>query len=533
VAKKTRSKRQKAKGPRPQANGPQSNGPQATAEGRGARVAKAAGSLPQAMHPVAAASLVFVAAGAVLMLEILAVRLLAPYVGLTLQTTTAIIGAALAGIAVGAAVGGYLADRTNTRRLVVWLLVAGGVLALLIVPIVNWLGPGARGGGSIAAVGVTFVTLVPAAAVLSAVSPAVAHLQLHDLRASGTVVGRLSAWATAGALIGTFGTGFVLVPLMPVSTAVLTIGAILVIAGIVLGSTSQQLTAGAAVGVLLAVLVVGGASASVDSPCDLETSYNCVVIESDPTNPGGYELILDGGYHSYVDVKDPSHLEYPYARWIADAVGEIYPPGDPLRMVVIGGGGFTIPKWLAATRPGSYSETLELDAELVDIDKDRLGLQTSDTLVARTGDARISMLDVPTESADVVIGDAYGHRSIPWHLTTTEWTEEVQRVLEPGGLYALNIIDFPPLELLRAEAATLLDSFADVRLVTVPGPNGGPIGGNAVFFASDRQMPKKTGSNAEGAITYSHNDVEGLAGTADVLRDDYAPVDQLLTRPAD
>src|SRR4029077_9328925 len=127
--------------------------------------------------------------------------------------TTAIIGAALAGIAVGAAIGGYLADRTNTRRLVVLLLLAAGWLSLLIVPFVRWLGPGAQGEGNLAALGIPFITLVPAAAVLSAVSPAVAHLQLHDLPRSGTVVGRLSAWATAGALIGTFGTGFVIVPL--------------------------------------------------------------------------------------------------------------------------------------------------------------------------------------------------------------------------------------------------------------------------------------------------------------------------------
>jgi hypothetical protein len=480
---------------------------------------------------VAAAATVFVAAGAVLMLEILAVRLLAPYVGLTLQTTTAIIGAALAGIATGAAVGGYLADRTNTRRLVVWLLVAGGVLALLIVPIVHWLGPGVRGGGNFAAIGVTFVTLVPAAAVLSAVSPAVAHLQLHDLRASGTVVGRLSAWATAGALIGTFGTGFVLVPLMPVSSAVLTIGAVLVVAGIVLGTTSEQLTTGAAAGVVLAVVAVAGASASLDPPCDVETSYNCVVIEADASNPGGYELILDGGYNSYVDVRDPAHLEYPYARWIADGIDAMYPPKAPLHMVVIGGGGFTLPDWLAATRPGSHSETLELDAELVDVDRERLGLRTSPSLIARTGDARISMLDVPTDSADIVIGDAYGHRTIPWHLTTAEWMDEVQRVLKPGGIYAMNIIDFPPLELLKAEGATLLDSFRDVRLAAIRGRFGQPLGGNEVYFASDRPMPAKVASKLEGATAYFRSDVEQFAGNVEILRDDYAPVDQLATRP--
>src|SRR3954447_17039158 len=93
--------------------------------------------LPRALPQPAAAALVFVAAGAVLMLEILAVRLLAPYVGLTLETTTSIIGAALAGIALGAAVGGYFADRVDTRMLIVGLLIGGGALALLTVPAVH------------------------------------------------------------------------------------------------------------------------------------------------------------------------------------------------------------------------------------------------------------------------------------------------------------------------------------------------------------------------------------------------------------
>ena len=160
------------------------------------------------------------------MLEILAVRLLAPYVGLTLETTTAIIGAALAGIAVGAAIGGYLADRTDTRKLVVGAADrrgaadgadgAGGALA----------GPGARGEGELAALGITVVALVPAAAALSAVSPAIAHLQLHNLQRQRDGRRPPLRLGNGRRLVGTFGTGFVLVPLMPVSTAVIVIGAV-------------------------------------------------------------------------------------------------------------------------------------------------------------------------------------------------------------------------------------------------------------------------------------------------------------------
>jgi spermidine synthase len=484
--------------------------------------------LPKALPPVGAAALVFVAAGAVLMLEILAVRLLAPYLGLTLETTTAIIGTALGGIAAGAAIGGYFADRANTRRLIVGLLIGGGLLTLLIVPVVHWLGPGARGDGSITALAITIVALVPAAAALSAVSPAVAHLQLHDLRVSGTVVGRLSAWATAGALIGTFGAGFVLVPLMPVNSAVLVIGVALVLVGIGLGASSQLLSLAGVGGVMLSLIVLGAWSGGLESPCEAETKYHCVNLKADPAYPRAYELLLDDLRHSYVDLDDPTRLGFNYTRWIAKAIDAMNPAKAPLDVVFIGGGGFTLPRWLQATRPGSRAQVLEVDGELVDFDREHLGLRTSPTLTVSIGDARIGMLDVASDSADVVVGDAFGNLSVPWHLATAEWIDEVKRVLKPGGLYALNVIDLPPMDLQRAEAATLLEAFDDVRIVTF-GVLERPEGGNAVLLASDRAIPDAAGTKNRITTTLNSTETESFAEDGQVLRDDYAPADQLLT----
>lgn len=473
----------------------------------------------------------FLASGAVLVLEILAVRLLAPYVGLTLETTTSIIGAALAGIAAGAAVGGWIADRTDERRLLALLLIGGGLLTLLIVPLVRVLGPGARGGGDLAALGVTVITLVPPALVLSAVTPTVARLRLHDLNASGTIVGGISAWATAGALVGTFGTGFVLVPLVPVSAAVLGIGVALVLAGAVLGVRFGRLGSAAAAGLAIATVALGALTLAVDSPCDRETDYHCASVEVDAERPSGRSLLLDDVHHSYVDLDDPTHLEYAYTRWIADAIDATAPAGAPLEAVFVGGGGFTLPRWLAATRTGSRSRVLEVDGDLVELVRERLGLRDSPDLEVSVGDARMTLRTQPTDSADVVVGDAFGTYAVPWHLATSEWAREVRRVLRPGGLYALNVIDYPPLELLRAEAATLLDTFSDVRVVTHPGADLRPAGGNAVLLASDRPLPRAVGSDAEGAITLSRAQVVRYAAGAELLRDDFAPADQLLTLP--
>lgn len=501
------------------------------AKGRRAPVAKTVveDRLPAALPPLVAAALVFVAAGAVLVLEILAVRLLAPYVGLTLETTTSIIGAALAGIAAGAAIGGRVADRTDTHRLIVGLMVGGGALALLTVPLVRWLGPGVRGDGDLAALAITVVALVPPAAVLSAVSPAVAHLQLHDLSRSGTVVGKLSAWATAGALLGTFGTGFVLVPLMPVSSAVMVTGAVLVASGLALGVTSRKLSPVAAAAAAAVAISFGALTGLLDSPCDADTDYHCASVAVDPARANGRELLLDDLHHSYVDLEDPAHLEYPYTRWIADSIRSTSRPRAPLNVVFVGGGGFTLPRWLVATRPGSRAHVLEVDGDLVEFDRERLGLRTSSELKVTVGDARVSMLDVPTDSADVVVGDAFGNYAVPWHLATTEWADEVRRVLKPGGLYALNVIDLPPLDLLRAEAATLVESFADVRLITYSDASGSPSGGNAILLASDRRLPARAGSAVDGARTFVGPAFRSFVAGAEPLRDDDAPVDQMLT----
>jgi len=140
----------------------------------------------------------------------------------------------------------------------------------------------------------------------------------------------------------------------------------------------------------------------------------------------------------------------------------------------------------------------------------------------------VTLRDEPTDSADLIVGDAFGARTLPWHLATAEFAREIGRVLKPGGLYALNLIDQGSLQLLRAEAATLLDTFADVRIVAHVA-NGRLYGGNVVFLASDRPLAAAVHSSSRGARTFGRAGLERIAGDAQVLRDDDAPADQLIS----
>jgi spermidine synthase len=475
-----------------------------------------------------AALLVFIASGAVLVLEILGVRLLAPYVGLTLETYTTIIGVVLGGIALGAAAGGRAADQLDPSRLLAALLVTGGVLALTTVPLIRLLGEAFEGAGQASALALSLFALLPAATVLSAVTPVVVKLQLADLAESGTVVGRMSAWATAGALAGTFCTGFIFVPLLPVSVTVIGLGAVLVAAGIAAGVAFRAFPGGALAAIGAGAAVLAAASAAAGTRCTTESVYYCARVVADDARPTGRVLVLDDLRHSYVDLADPRHLEFAYTRWMGDALDAMRPAGEPLDALFIGGGGFTLPRYVLATRPGSTTRVLEVDGQLVDLARERLGLRTGHDLAVRVGDARVTLRDEPADSADVVVGDAFGSRSVPWHLATAEFVADIRRVLRDDGIYLLNVIDYRELGLLRAEAATLLDAFADVALVAVP-EGDRPAGGNLVLIASDRPLPPSAGSTAQGARTFDRAALARIVAGADPLTDDDAPADQLIS----
>ena len=149
------------------------------------------------VSPRLGAALVFFTSAEVLVLEILAGRLLAPYAGVTLETFTAIIGTILAGISIGAFVGGRMADRHDPRRLIPPALILGGALGIGAVPLVRLLGPGLAG-NVVGLVLLVAVAALPAAAVLSSVTPMVVKVLLADLADTGHVVGRMSAVGTGG-----------------------------------------------------------------------------------------------------------------------------------------------------------------------------------------------------------------------------------------------------------------------------------------------------------------------------------------------
>jgi spermidine synthase len=491
---------------------------------------------PEQAHPLdpyVAAALVFGASAAVLVVELVALRLLAPYLGLTLETSTFVIGTALAAIALGSWVGGHAADILAPRRMLGPLLAVSGV-AVALTPFLIRVAGASEGQGAVVLVAM-LALLVPGSA-LSAVTPTVTKLRLTDLGETGTVVGRLSGIATAGAIAGTVVTGFVLITHVPVTGILVGLGGLLVTSALAVEIWVHRLRpTGRTVAPLALVVAAAGAAWLAPGDCDVETTYHCAVVREDPLRASGRTLVLDGVRHSYVDLADPTHLEFAYVRALAAAAETQLPPEpEPVTAYHLGGGGMTFPRYLEHVRPGTDNVVSEIDPGVVRLDTQQLGLGADDEVAVRVEDGRRGLERLDAASRDLVVGDAFGGVSVPWHLTTREAMQQVRRVLAADGVYAANLIDHGPLAFARSAVATLEEQFDHVALAAEPATVERADGGNMVVVASDRPLDldawqEHLAGRATGWTVLSGPDLDAWVDGAEVLTDDHAPVDQLLT----
>jgi spermidine synthase len=236
---------------------------------------------------------------------------------------------------------------------------------------------------------------------------------------------------------------------------------------------------------------------------------------------GRRRMLVDGLEAAVVDRADPTHLDFPYMRWIADVLDVGWRAGTALRAVHVGAGGCVLARYLAATRPGSHSEAYESDPAVLDALATVLDLRAEPGLRVRLGDGRGGLGGRPARSTDVGVTDAFSGPVVPGHLTTIEYQGDVRRVLRAGGVHVMNVIDAPPGRPARRQAATLLEAFAEVVLIAPRAVVAGRRTGNVVFAAADRtlslaRLRARAGSDHE---VLAPAEVAVLAEAAALLRD--------------
>ena len=478
--------------------------------------------------------IVFTSNVCVMTLELVAGRIIAPQVGVSLYTWTSVIGVILAGLSLGNFLGGRLADRYASLRLLGTIFLLSGVTSLGILGVdqlelvasVDW------------PIVVEILVLIAAlffvpATILGTISPIVVKLAMEDLAHAGRTVGRISAAGTAGSIIGTFATGFWLISWFGTYTVVWGVAVVLLAMGLLFvasGRVARDLAAVALV-VLISLGVVR--AGWTQSPCMRETNYFCIKVREEERDGRTVRvLVLDRLVHSYSSLDDPLDLVYHYEQMYAELTDYQAARHAPLRTFFIGGGGYTFPRYVEHAYPNSVVDVVEIDPGVTEVAYAHLGVAADAQITSYNEDARAFLSRPPETPYDIIFGDAFNDFSVPYHLTTQGFNEHVRAWLAEDGLYVVNIIDGAIGEFLRAYVRTLRLTFDYVYVVPRLAEWRSVSRDTFVIVASDTPLDMASFS-ADSRI------LQGMMGQAEVdallgegrpviLTDRYAPVEQML-----
>ena len=521
---------------------------------------------------------VFIASFCTLVIELVAGRIMAPHVGVSLYTWTSIIGVVLAGISLGAYVGGLIADRYPHAATLGWLLFLSGLGAFSISPLTNLIG-GADWQTTLMVriLLITAIIFFAPSFLLGMISPVVVKLTLKNLKKTGNVVGKIYAFSTLGSILGTFATGFFLISWLGTRGILLIMGGILICCAPIFGGffTKKKMFAFFLVIFLLATLPLGALyclAAIVPEAVSLpssplaaikaaftyasqplltediylfkESNYYTITLQQEEGEGGRplETLVLDHLVHSYTDLSNPHYLKYEYIRMYEEVMRWQEQTRKSCNCLFIGGGGYTFPRFIDTTYRNAVIDVAEIDPEVIWIGQHYLGVAPDSRIRSINEDARWFIMQSREEGKyDFVFGDAFNDLSVPYHLTTKEFTAHVKRLMKPNGLLLTNVIDsLKQGKFLPAYVRTLEEVFGKGNvhlLLTSPDYESAGIG-TCVVVASPQKLDmkgfaqtiKKEKGNEMVSFVMPAQELQAYLRERSpvILTDDYVPVHNLL-----
>jgi spermidine synthase len=218
-----------------------------------------------------------------------------------------------------------------------------------------------------------------------------------------------------------------------------------------------------------------------------------IEFDVDVFSRSGFTLLVDGAAQSHVDPDDPTRLFFEYVRRTGHVLDCLREPGAPIRALHLGGGAFTLPRYVEATRPDSAQVVVDHDAELVDTVLDRLPLPEAD-IVVMIADARDALAALAGAAPfDVVVVDLYTRLEAPAFVEQPVFMGGCLGQLAPGGLVVINVADAAGLDRLAAQARALAraDPAAELLVAGDPQVLAGAEEGNAVLVAAPQGLPPR------------------------------------------
>ena len=508
---------------------------------------------------------VFLCGAALMGLELAGARILAPVMGNSIFVWGSVISSFMLAMSIGYWLGGVVADRFGARRTLGVVIATAGLLTVVSPLIAEFVLPAtAELGPRLGPLAATTIAFFGPALLIAMVSPiGVRAASASGLGHIGRSAGSLYAISTAGSIVGTLATSFWLIPVF--QTGPLIVGVGVALAGTALitlalpasPSPAPRELAGrgwvtgivgtVGSGLLVGALVMG----SVVQPGEVADDGSTVLFRRDTqyhrilvTEANGERTLrFDRSRQTSVDVDDPSvsRIRYPDYLHLAFAVKP-----DAERVLVLGLGGGALPARILRDYPGVTVDAVEIDPVVVDVAERFFALPEDERLRVYVEDAR-RYVTRTEERYDIVVVDCYHSDALPFHLTTQEFFEQIDRVLEPGGVCAYNIIsavEGDRSELFRSLYRTAGTVWDDLWVFPVERTDGAAsldLNRNIIMLATDeaideRVLVDRIESRVDGKVTVDGFDrfgaslYSGLIELADVpvLTDAYAPTDSLI-----
>lgn len=496
-----------------------------------------------------------------MVVELVASRILAPYIGVSLYTWTSIIGVILTGIAIGNYIGGKIADRYPSPLILSALLFLGSLLTIAILPTSRFVASlDLFSNLPIMAAFIlktSFIFFLPAL-ILSMVSPMVIKLTLADLGETGGTVGTIYAFSTAGSILGTFMTGFYLILWLGTQKIIWLVAAVLLLTGVVIlflwkQSPNDRLTVKnlfkwpIALIMIISYIVPFQYRGAWQESYTMESNYFTIrVYDLGSQSQNIKALWLDNFDQSYIIPDQPTALVYEYLWVFEEMLRYVTRENKTPRMLHLGGGGYCFPRYMETVYPGSINEVVEIDPAVTAIAHNLLGLPRKTSIKTYNQDARLYLIRRKSpEKYHVVISDVFNDYSTPYHLSTLEFNRLVKSHMKKDGIYLINVNDYEYSKYTPSFIHTLKQVFSYVYLFNVDEKwkkeaDGTPVitSLDRIIVATDRNINLRdymrfiTKNGTVKPSGYPLNSKE-LREYLDhrkplLLTDDYAPTDILL-----
>jgi len=381
----------------------------------------------------------FLTGFALMTFELVAARILAPTIGSSTYVWTSVIGVIIAALSLGYWSGGKLADRRDRPSDVAALAIAAavcvGIMMAIYPSLLQWI-TGTIYDNRLQGVVASVTLFAPVSFILGMISPYLVKLSIRSLNTSGRSVAGLSALNSVGGITGTFITGFVLFSYIGSrETLAIVVIALLLSSWLIVPSRRFKFRAIVSLIIIAAISVpmptANALVAEIDSP---SAHYEV----SDGFYGGQYTRVLTtgpGGAQSGITLADPDSLAFWYTSYSAQVIQKM----KPTRVLVLGGGVFTLPAYLADALPDAQIDAVEIDPALYDIAKDYFQFRDRENLNLYFEDAR-TFVNQSNEKYDVIMVDVYGNTAIPFTFLTKEYGEAVAKLLTPNGKVVVNAI---------------------------------------------------------------------------------------------